>query len=132
MVRVALAGLARLTGIKFSLDREKSSSFECGFDPSRKAHVPFSTRFFIVIIIFLIFDVEVALLLPLILSLWTAPRKSLLFGSFWVCFILTAGLIHEWNQGALKWLSWGHSLYKIFGLQSKDASAGPEGDTRDF
>nr|APX40726.1 NADH dehydrogenase subunit 3 [Longitarsus rutilus] len=84
-------------------DREKSSPFECGFDPKTSARLPFSLHFFLISIIFLIFDVEITLLLPLILTmkisnLWNYSYIMIIFIS-----ILLIGLFHEWNQGALNW-----------------------------
>nr|APX39855.1 NADH dehydrogenase subunit 3 [Longitarsus tabidus] len=84
-------------------DREKSSPFECGFDPKTSARLPFSLHFFLITIIFLIFDVEITLLLPLILTMkisnmWNYSYIMIIFIS-----ILLIGLYHEWNQGALKW-----------------------------
>nr|UQJ73518.1 NADH dehydrogenase subunit 3 [Diamesa sp. 2 XL] len=97
--------LASLLSKKAITDREKCSPFECGFDPMNSSRLPFSIRFFLIAIIFLIFDVEIALILPMImiikfsnLFMWT--MTSLIF-----IFILLIGLYHEWNQGALNWSS---------------------------
>nr|QXT45857.1 NADH dehydrogenase subunit 3 [Cinygmina sp. 07BF86] len=95
--------LASLLSKKSIIDREKSSPFECGFDPKSSSRLPFSLRFFLIAVIFLIFDVEIALLLPLIVLLpVTAPNTWFLVGLFFL-LILIVGLYHEWNQGALDW-----------------------------
>nr|APX40713.1 NADH dehydrogenase subunit 3 [Cryptocephalus bipunctatus] len=84
-------------------DREKSSPFECGFDPKTSARLPFSLQFFLIAIIFLIFDVEIALLIPLIKSLTSSSLVSFSMTSTFFIVILVLGLIHEWKQGALNW-----------------------------
>nr|APX39613.1 NADH dehydrogenase subunit 3 [Cryptocephalus androgyne] len=84
-------------------DREKSSPFECGFDPKTSARLPFSIQFFLIAIIFLIFDVEIALLIPLIKSMTTSNFISFSLLSTSFILILIIGLIHEWKQGALNW-----------------------------
>lgn len=82
--------------------RRKNSPFECGFDPFNYARLPFSQRFFLLAIIFLIFDIEIALLFPLILTLKLSYIYiSYLRGGFFLV-ILIIGLIHEWNQGTLR------------------------------
>ena len=96
-------GLSLFLRIKLKFEREKSSPFECGFDNIGRARVPFSLRFFLLTIIFLIFDVEVVLLLPAVLSYNTVPvdEWGLVFGCF--LLVLAGGLYHEWLKGALNW-----------------------------
>nr|URX53726.1 NADH dehydrogenase subunit 3 [Postelectrotermes sp. 2 AB-2022a] len=84
-------------------DREKSSPFECGFDPKSSARLPFSLRFFLIAVIFLIFDVEIALLLPMTIVMLTSNMKSWMIISSLFLIILISGLYHEWNQGSLEW-----------------------------
>nr|YP_009673120.1 NADH dehydrogenase subunit 3 [Bothrocara hollandi]QDE53625.1 NADH dehydrogenase subunit 3 [Bothrocara hollandi] len=84
-------------------DHEKLSPYECGFDPLGTARLPFSLRFFLVAILFLLFDLEIALLLPLP---WGDQLASPLLTFFWataVLALLTLGLIYEWLQGGLEW-----------------------------
>nr|YP_009503302.1 NADH dehydrogenase subunit 3 [Gemmuloborsonia moosai]AXA45238.1 NADH dehydrogenase subunit 3 [Gemmuloborsonia moosai] len=84
-------------------DREKSSPFECGFDPIKSARLPFSLRFFLLAIIFLIFDVEIVLLFPILASMMSSISLSLMFSLFIFLVILVVGLFHEWNEGSLDW-----------------------------
>uniref|UniRef100_A0AB39CC45 NADH-ubiquinone oxidoreductase chain 3 n=1 Tax=Cymatium sp. TaxID=3160661 RepID=A0AB39CC45_9CAEN len=84
-------------------DREKSSPFECGFDPIKSARLPFSLRFFLLAIIFLIFDVEIVLLLPVLVSMNSSFSMELMIGVFMFLVILVVGLFHEWNEGSLDW-----------------------------
>nr|AXI98824.1 NADH dehydrogenase subunit 3 [Pseudoniphargus triasi] len=83
---------------------DKLSPFECGFDPFKKARIPFSLRFFLITILFLIFDVEIAILLPLGLFSFELNPFSY-FSALVIMAILILGLFHEWNQGALNWLN---------------------------
>nr|UZT28551.1 NADH dehydrogenase subunit 3 [Epinephelus maculatus] len=88
---------------QMSPDHEKLSPYECGFDPLGTARLPFSLRFFLVAILFLLFDLEIALLLPLP---WgdqlASPTLTFLWASV-VLILLTLGLIYEWLQGGLDW-----------------------------
>nr|YP_010502499.1 NADH dehydrogenase subunit 3 [Thyrsites atun]UXC97326.1 NADH dehydrogenase subunit 3 [Thyrsites atun]UXX50387.1 NADH dehydrogenase subunit 3 [Thyrsites atun]UZP16866.1 NADH dehydrogenase subunit 3 [Thyrsites atun]UZP16879.1 NADH dehydrogenase subunit 3 [Thyrsites atun]UZP16892.1 NADH dehydrogenase subunit 3 [Thyrsites atun] len=84
-------------------DHEKLSPYECGFDPIGSARLPFSLRFFLVAILFLLFDLEIALLLPLP---WGDQLPSPLSTFLWasaILALLTLGLIYEWLQGGLEW-----------------------------
>nr|YP_010397531.1 NADH dehydrogenase subunit 3 [Boreoheptagyia alulasetosa]UQJ73440.1 NADH dehydrogenase subunit 3 [Boreoheptagyia alulasetosa] len=97
--------LASLLSKKALTDREKCSPFECGFDPMNSSRLPFSIRFFLIAIIFLIFDVEIALILPMIMIIKFSNLMMWSITSLIFIFILLIGLYHEWNQGALKWSS---------------------------
>nr|QZK21941.1 NADH dehydrogenase subunit 3 [Amitermes sp. QLD_088]QZK22045.1 NADH dehydrogenase subunit 3 [Amitermes sp. QLD_178]QZK22058.1 NADH dehydrogenase subunit 3 [Amitermes sp. QLD_179] len=99
----AIMILATLISKKINEDREKSSPFECGFDPKNSARLPFSSRFFLIAVIFMIFDVEIALLLPMPVTMMTSNIKSWLIISTVFLVILIIGLYHEWNQGSLEW-----------------------------
>nr|YP_009388879.1 NADH dehydrogenase subunit 3 [Atherinosoma microstoma]BAX73970.1 NADH dehydrogenase subunit 3 [Atherinosoma microstoma] len=84
-------------------DYEKLSPYECGFDPLGSARLPFSLRFFLVAILFLLFDLEIALLLPLP---WGDQLSTPLTTFTWasaVLMLLTLGLVYEWMQGGLEW-----------------------------
>nr|ASK09345.1 NADH dehydrogenase subunit 3 [Cissa jefferyi] len=84
-------------------DSEKLSPYECGFDPLGSARLPFSIRFFLVAILFLLFDLEIALLLPLPWAIQLqSPTTTLMWASILV-LLLTLGLIYEWTQGGLEW-----------------------------
>lgn len=88
---------------KTFFDREKASPFECGFDPKSSSRLPFSLQFFLIAIIFLIFDVEIALILPIILIIKISNLFYWSITRFIFLLILLIGLFHEWNQGALNW-----------------------------
>nr|YP_003795678.1 NADH dehydrogenase subunit 3 [Miichthys miiuy]ADJ66703.1 NADH dehydrogenase subunit 3 [Miichthys miiuy] len=84
-------------------DHEKLSPYECGFDPLGTARLPFSLRFFLIAILFLLFDLEIALLLPLP---WGDQLASPLTTFLWttaILALLTLGLVYEWLQGGLEW-----------------------------
>nr|YP_010463324.1 NADH dehydrogenase subunit 3 [Ischyja manlia]UUJ37852.1 NADH dehydrogenase subunit 3 [Ischyja manlia]WCO10527.1 NADH dehydrogenase subunit 3 [Ischyja manlia] len=84
-------------------DREKSSPFECGFDPKSSARIPFSLHFFLITVIFLIFDVEIALIFPIIPLFKMVNFFTWTKISFFFLFVLIMGLYHEWNQNMLNW-----------------------------
>jgi NADH-quinone oxidoreductase subunit A len=83
-------------------DSEKLSSYECGFPPFADARAKFDVRFYLVAILFIIFDLEVAFLFP-----WAVALGAIGLFGFWsmVVFlaVLTIGFIYEWKKGALEW-----------------------------
>lgn len=95
--------LSLILGKKSFLNREKASPFECGFDRNCDHRLPFSLRFFLITIIFLIFDVEIVILLPSIVSLVNSSIINWRIVYIVFLLILLGGVFHEWNQGALNW-----------------------------
>nr|YP_087186.1 NADH dehydrogenase subunit 3 [Monodelphis domestica]CAD48207.2 NADH dehydrogenase subunit 3 [Monodelphis domestica] len=82
---------------------EKASPYECGFDPLGSARLPFSMKFFLVAITFLLFDLEIALLLPLPWAIQLPNPFIMLALSYCLIILLTAGLAYEWLQKGLEW-----------------------------
>nr|URW97658.1 NADH dehydrogenase subunit 3 [Songthela sp.] len=81
--------------------QETLSPYECGFDPFSTPRIPFSLRFFLISVIFLIFDVEITLILPIPMSM-NSPLSLTFIMSF--LMILLLGLFYEWKNGILSWL----------------------------
>ena len=101
LLSIALPALSYILGIKNG-DHEKLSVYECGFLPYGDSRSKFEVRFFLVAILFIIFDLEVSFLFP-----WALTLNKITFFGFWsmVLFlvILTVGFIYEWKKGALEW-----------------------------
>nr|YP_009692002.1 NADH dehydrogenase subunit 3 [Paradyschiria parvula]QEG77637.1 NADH dehydrogenase subunit 3 [Paradyschiria parvula] len=89
---------------KTKFDREKFTPFECGFDPFSSSRLPFSLRFFLIAILFLIFDVEITLIMPTILIMKFTNLTSWTLTISFFLIILLFGVYHEWHQGILKWV----------------------------
>jgi NADH-quinone oxidoreductase subunit A len=83
-------------------DTEKLSAYECGFDPFSDARTRFDVRFYLVAILFIIFDLEIVYLFP-----WVVALHSIGGLGFWsmilFLFVLTIGFVYEWSKGALNW-----------------------------
>ena len=94
---------ANILAARSTEDREKSTPFECGFDPKNTARIPFSIRFFLLAIIFIVFDIEIVLLIPIPTILITAYAPHITVTYILFIIVLIAGLIHEWNEGSLDW-----------------------------
>ena len=83
-------------------DPEKLSSYECGFEPFNDSRIEFDVRFYLVAILFIIFDLEIAFLFP-----WAVSLGNIGLFGFWsmmvFLLVLTIGFIYEWKKGALEW-----------------------------
>ena len=83
-------------------DREKLSAYECGFEPFQDSRGRFDVRFYLVAILFIIFDLEVAFLFP-----WAVSLGNIGLFGFWSMIVflavLTVGFVYEWRKGALEW-----------------------------
>nr|YP_002970767.1 NADH dehydrogenase subunit 3 [Valentia hoffmanni]ACJ69579.1 NADH dehydrogenase subunit 3 [Valentia hoffmanni] len=90
---------------KSILDREKTSPFECGFDPTSSSRMPFSIQFFLIAILFLIFDIEIVIIMPMIITLKISSLSVWMYTVFSFIMILTLGLFHEWYNGVLEWMN---------------------------
>jgi NADH-quinone oxidoreductase subunit A len=113
---VIFLGIATALGVGFMLaawimapkapDAEKLSAYECGFNAFDDARMKFDVRFYLVSILFIIFDLEVAFLFPWAVSMFNLPRADMVF-AFWSMMaflgVLTVGFIYEWKKGALEW-----------------------------
>jgi NADH-quinone oxidoreductase subunit A len=100
-IAVALMASALVIAVR-NPDPEKLSAYECGFNPFDDARMKFDVRFYLVSLLFIIFDLEVAFLFP-----WAITLKKLGAFGFWSMMVflgvLTIGFIYEWRKGALEW-----------------------------
>jgi NADH-quinone oxidoreductase subunit A len=113
---VIFLGIALVLGIGFLVaaaviapkapDPEKLSAYECGFNAFDDARMKFDVRFYLVTLLFIIFDLEVAFLFPWGVALMKMPHPTQVF-AFWSMMsflgLLTVGFIYEWQKGALEW-----------------------------
>lgn len=98
-----LTGVGLALGKKLRFDREKARPFECGFTPKRVPRMPFSLRFFLVALVFLVFDVELVLIFPLVVGL-NMQSGFYRLALIWVFLLLLfLALAYEINQGSLNW-----------------------------
>ena len=109
LVFIVIAGLisAAMVGASFAVarqkpDPEKLSAYECGFEPFDDARRRFDVRYYLVAILFIIFDLEVAFLFP-----WAVALKHIgalgFLSMMGFLGVLTVGFIYEWKKGALEW-----------------------------
>ncbi len=101
ILALIIVGASYLLAVK-NPDPEKVSVYECGFDPYGDSRQKFEVRFFLIGILFIIFDLEISFLFP-----WSIVLLNLSVFGYWTMylflFILTVGLFYEWNKGGLEW-----------------------------
>ena len=100
-IGIALLLLGFLIG-RGSKDDEKLSPYECGFEPFDDTRAKFDVRYYLVAILFIIFDLEIAFLFPWAVSLDTVGRFGIVAMALFLA-ILVVGFIYEWKKGALEW-----------------------------
>ncbi len=100
-IGLLLLGLGFLIG-RGRKDKEKLSPYECGFEPFDEARMKFDVRYYLVAILFIIFDLEIAFLFPWAVSLDAIGSFGLLAMALFLA-ILVVGFIYEWKKGALEW-----------------------------
>lgn len=81
-------------------DREKLTAYECGFNPFEDSRNEFDVRFYLVAILFLIFDLEISFLFPFVVS-FSSINSVGLYSMLFFLFVLTIGFVYEWQKGAL-------------------------------
>nr|AMX74098.1 NADH dehydrogenase subunit 3 [Chiropterargas boueti]AMX74111.1 NADH dehydrogenase subunit 3 [Chiropterargas boueti] len=84
-------------------NKEKNSPFECGYDPFSITRIPFSLRFFMISILFLMFDIEIVIILPIPLMMLTSFHTTLMI--LLVLFMIMIGLLYEWKLGMIQWFN---------------------------
>ena len=87
---------------KGTKSKAKLSPYECGFDPFEDARIPFDVRYYLVAILFIIFDLEIAFLFPWAVSLNEIGTAGIIAMGIFL-LVLVIGFIYEWNKGALEW-----------------------------
>nr|YP_010926786.1 NADH dehydrogenase subunit 3 [Rhopalosiphum maidis]WKF54293.1 NADH dehydrogenase subunit 3 [Rhopalosiphum maidis] len=103
LILMILFMLMILINMKMKFNHNKSAPFECGFDPFNKSRIPFSLNFYLIAIIFLIFDIEISIIMPMILNFKISNMIyfNTMFIIFFMFMIIT--IFYEWKFGSLNW-----------------------------
>nr|QWX95708.1 NADH-ubiquinone oxidoreductase chain 3 [Sephina geniculata] len=104
-ISLMLMVMCTMISKKTIMNQEKLTPFECGFDPMSSARIPFSLQFFLIAILFLIFDIEIAIILPMIITMKMSNIMSWSLTMTMFIMVLIMGLYYEWKNGMLEWTS---------------------------
>nr|YP_010610908.1 NADH dehydrogenase subunit 3 [Seasogonia rosea]WAP91742.1 NADH dehydrogenase subunit 3 [Seasogonia rosea] len=103
MLIMLICSLISIVSKKSIIDFQKSSPFECGFNPMSHKRLPFSVHFFLIAVIFLIFDIEIIIIVPLITTMKSTLMMYWFMTALLFIMILIMGLFYEWHNGLLNW-----------------------------
>nr|QBZ38088.1 NADH dehydrogenase subunit 3 [Bambusiphaga maculata] len=103
LMLILLMKMSFLMSKKSTLDLNKSSPFECGFSKMVSPRLSFSIQFFMIAIVFLMFDVELTLVLPMITSFKLMKMNQWFKSSLMISVLIMYGLMHEWLNGVIEW-----------------------------
>jgi NADH-quinone oxidoreductase subunit A len=101
-VLLGLGSILGRLGVRYRGDREKLSAYECGFEAFEDARARFDVRYYLVAILFIVFDLEIAFLFPWAVALPQIGVQGLVAMGIFLA-ILVIGFIYEWKKGALEW-----------------------------
>jgi NADH-quinone oxidoreductase subunit A len=101
-VLLSLGSIFGRLGVRYRGDREKLSAYECGFEAFDDARARFDVRYYLVAILFIVFDLEIAFLFPWAVALKDIGTQGLVAMGIFLA-ILVIGFIYEWKKGALEW-----------------------------
>lgn len=101
-VLLSLGSIFGRLGVRHRGDREKLSAYECGFEAFDDARARFDVRYYLVAILFIVFDLEIAFLFPWAVALKDIGTQGLVAMGIFLA-ILVVGFIYEWKKGALEW-----------------------------
>nr|YP_010736890.1 NADH dehydrogenase subunit 3 [Pedionis sagittata]WEP24764.1 NADH dehydrogenase subunit 3 [Pedionis sagittata] len=102
-ITIILISLINTITKKSMINKEKLSAFECGFNPMSNKRMSFSIHFFLIATIFLIFDVEIIIIMPMIMTMKSSFMISWITTTLSFIMVLIMGLYHEWMNGMLNW-----------------------------
>nr|YP_010038644.1 NADH dehydrogenase subunit 3 [Eutrichosiphum pasaniae]QOY44594.1 NADH dehydrogenase subunit 3 [Eutrichosiphum pasaniae] len=103
LIMMMLIILMMLINMKMKFNFNKSAPFECGFDPFNKSRIPFSLNFYLIAIIFLIFDIEISIILPMIMNFKISNMLNFNFTFLMFFMFMIITIFYEWKFGSLNW-----------------------------
>lgn len=104
MLIVLIIGFRIITGGEWDYSEESSSIFECGYDNDMDSRIPFSLHFFMIILLFIVFDIEILIIFPSSYMSWLNLFDVVSYYILFILSIIYFSLIYEWREGCLDWI----------------------------